>query len=157
METGIHAFSNVNTILQGLIWFWSDGSKFDYSDWHTGEPNNGGNNERCVEMGYGGNIQPTHVVYVLNLFYHHFFIWYETRTVPNVISNLARFITHLCLQIPDCTNAYFAMSFSEYRDFQFPQMRIAGMMQAVTRISLSSVTKWLGLTQIDKLKSHVCP
>ncbi|XP_016135121.1 ladderlectin-like [Sinocyclocheilus grahami] len=36
------------------IWFWSDGSAFEYSDWHTGEPSNGGGNERCVEMGYGG-------------------------------------------------------------------------------------------------------
>ncbi|XP_016375363.1 galactose-specific lectin nattectin-like [Sinocyclocheilus rhinocerous] len=34
------------------VWFWSDGSKFEYSDWHTGEPN-GKINENCVEMGYG--------------------------------------------------------------------------------------------------------
>ncbi|XP_067298921.1 ladderlectin [Pseudorasbora parva] len=38
---------------QELIWFWSDGSKFEYNDWHTGEPNNGGGAERCVEMGFG--------------------------------------------------------------------------------------------------------
>ncbi|KAK2908599.1 hypothetical protein Q8A67_004436 [Cirrhinus molitorella] len=38
---------------KAFVWFWSDGSKFEYSDWHTGEPNNGGEAERCVEMGYG--------------------------------------------------------------------------------------------------------
>ncbi|XP_051983299.1 ladderlectin [Xyrauchen texanus] len=38
---------------QDYIWFWSDGSKFDYNDWHSGEPNNGGESEKCVEMAYG--------------------------------------------------------------------------------------------------------
>ncbi|XP_051767806.1 ladderlectin [Ctenopharyngodon idella] len=42
---------------QAFIWFWSDGSKFEYNDWHTGEPNNGGDAERCVEMGYGDEIR----------------------------------------------------------------------------------------------------
>ncbi|XP_026129646.1 ladderlectin [Carassius auratus] len=37
-----------------FVWFWSDGSKFEFSDWHTGEPNNYGGSEKCVEMGYGG-------------------------------------------------------------------------------------------------------
>ncbi|XP_043097138.1 ladderlectin [Puntigrus tetrazona] len=39
--------------IKGFMWFWSDGSKFEYNDWHSGEPNNGGGNERCVEMGFG--------------------------------------------------------------------------------------------------------
>ncbi|KAK7162145.1 hypothetical protein R3I94_004710 [Phoxinus phoxinus] len=39
---------------QEFIWFWSDGSKFEYNDWHTDEPNNTGGSERCVEMAYGG-------------------------------------------------------------------------------------------------------
>lgn len=41
---------------QEFMWFWSDGSKFEYNEWSTGEPNNYGGDERCVEMGYGGNI-----------------------------------------------------------------------------------------------------
>ncbi|XP_072543317.1 macrophage mannose receptor 1-like isoform X1 [Salminus brasiliensis] len=33
-------------------WIWSDGSNFSYSDWYTGEPNNGvGDN--CVTLKYG--------------------------------------------------------------------------------------------------------
>ncbi|XP_056307509.1 ladderlectin-like [Danio aesculapii] len=39
------------------IWFWSDGSKFEYSAWHSGEPNNGGNAERCAEMGFGDELR----------------------------------------------------------------------------------------------------
>ncbi|XDV14631.1 hypothetical protein PO909_014853 [Leuciscus waleckii] len=38
---------------QEYMWFWSDGSKFEYNDWNTGEPNNYGGSERCAEMGYG--------------------------------------------------------------------------------------------------------
>lgn len=62
MET-IHAFNNVNTVFQAFMWFWSDGSKFEYNDWNTGEPNNDGGYERCVEMGYGGNISPMLSIY----------------------------------------------------------------------------------------------
>ncbi|XP_042589383.1 ladderlectin-like [Cyprinus carpio] len=40
--------------IKDFIWFWSDGSKFEFSDWQTGEPNNGmRKDENCVEMGYG--------------------------------------------------------------------------------------------------------
>ncbi|KAI7811197.1 ladderlectin [Triplophysa rosa] len=38
---------------QDFIWFWSDGSRFVYKDWHTGEPNNAEGAEKCLEMGYG--------------------------------------------------------------------------------------------------------
>jgi len=54
-------------LFQEFIWFWSDGSKFEYNDWHTGEPNNDAGRERCAEMGYGGNISTA--VHILNLQY----------------------------------------------------------------------------------------
>lgn len=41
-------------IFQDFIWLWSDGSKFDFTAWHTDEPNNAGWAEKCVEMNYGG-------------------------------------------------------------------------------------------------------
>ncbi|XP_078144626.1 galactose-specific lectin nattectin-like isoform X2 [Centroberyx gerrardi] len=36
------------------VWMWTDGSKVDYTNWHTGEPNNL-NAEHCLEMNFGGN------------------------------------------------------------------------------------------------------
>ncbi|XP_071372769.1 C-type mannose receptor 2-like [Centroberyx affinis] len=38
---------------QNFLWFWSDGSRFDYQLWGSKEPNNYGNTEHCVEMNYG--------------------------------------------------------------------------------------------------------
>ncbi|XP_058236013.1 ladderlectin [Hemibagrus wyckioides] len=39
---------------QNSVWLWSDGSVFDFSLWHSGEPNHGrGGREHCVEMNYG--------------------------------------------------------------------------------------------------------
>uniref|UniRef100_UPI003AAD5165 ladderlectin-like n=1 Tax=Centroberyx gerrardi TaxID=166262 RepID=UPI003AAD5165 len=38
---------------QNRLWFWSDGSRFDYQLWNSGEPNSYKNREHCVEMNYG--------------------------------------------------------------------------------------------------------
>ncbi|KAM9751477.1 galactose-specific lectin nattectin-like [Menidia menidia] len=35
-------------------WMWSDGSAFDYSVWHKGEPSNYRGTEHCTEMYYRG-------------------------------------------------------------------------------------------------------
>ncbi|XP_071390771.1 ladderlectin-like [Centroberyx affinis] len=39
---------------QNRLWFWSDGSRFDYQLWNSGEPNNYGGRKPCIEMNYGG-------------------------------------------------------------------------------------------------------
>ncbi|KAM9455086.1 ladderlectin [Clarias gariepinus] len=38
------------------VWFWSDGSVFDFTKWHSGEPNNPEGYERCLEMNYGDEV-----------------------------------------------------------------------------------------------------
>ncbi|XP_071315774.1 ladderlectin-like isoform X1 [Trachinotus anak] len=35
------------------IWFWSDGSRFHYSHWCQGEPNNSGGRQHCLQMNFG--------------------------------------------------------------------------------------------------------
>nr|BAE45334.1 C-type lectin [Spirinchus lanceolatus] len=41
---------------QDRVWFWSDGSSFDYAAWAAGEPNNyGGRREPCIEMNWGAD------------------------------------------------------------------------------------------------------
>ncbi|XP_045544740.1 ladderlectin-like [Salmo salar] len=49
--TWIGGFNSV----QNKLWFWSDGSKFDYQSWGQGEPNNYGGNEHCLQMNAGGD------------------------------------------------------------------------------------------------------
>ncbi|KAK2817702.1 hypothetical protein Q7C36_021635 [Tachysurus vachellii] len=41
---------------QDSWWLWSDGSVFDFSAWHSGEPNHAGQQEHCVEMNYGDEV-----------------------------------------------------------------------------------------------------
>ncbi|XP_028263665.1 ladderlectin-like [Parambassis ranga] len=35
------------------VWFWSDGTTFDYAKWCRGQPDNFGGNQGCAYMNYG--------------------------------------------------------------------------------------------------------
>ncbi|XP_023201741.1 ladderlectin-like, partial [Xiphophorus maculatus] len=37
-----------------FIWLWSDGSRFDYTHWCSGQNNNDGGNQRCLQINYSG-------------------------------------------------------------------------------------------------------
>ncbi|KAG5264620.1 hypothetical protein AALO_G00256190 [Alosa alosa] len=41
---------------QNGIWFWSDGSRFTFTLWNPGEPNNGNGGEQCLHMNWGGTL-----------------------------------------------------------------------------------------------------
>uniref|UniRef100_A0A672NK09 Galactose-specific lectin nattectin-like n=1 Tax=Sinocyclocheilus grahami TaxID=75366 RepID=A0A672NK09_SINGR len=36
-------------------WIWSDGSPFNYTSWCSGEPNNAGDAENCLELAHSSN------------------------------------------------------------------------------------------------------
>ncbi|KAL0970683.1 hypothetical protein UPYG_G00245660 [Umbra pygmaea] len=45
--------ANIETV-ENRLWFWSDGSVFDYQNWADGEPNNfNGVREPCILMNFG--------------------------------------------------------------------------------------------------------
>lgn len=46
--------TNSNVFLQEKQWFWSDGTRFDYTIWANGEPNNGEGQQHCIQMNFGG-------------------------------------------------------------------------------------------------------
>ncbi|XP_070695380.1 galactose-specific lectin nattectin-like [Pempheris klunzingeri] len=48
-----------DTIKEGL-WMWTDGSRFDFKLWLTGEPNNGHKREHCLELNYLGGPNDVH-------------------------------------------------------------------------------------------------
>uniref|UniRef100_A0A667YIT1 C-type lectin domain-containing protein n=1 Tax=Myripristis murdjan TaxID=586833 RepID=A0A667YIT1_9TELE len=55
-ETGQHprTWIGATDSNQNSLWFWTDGSRFDYSAWDTAQPDNWKGTEHCVEMNHGG-------------------------------------------------------------------------------------------------------
>uniref|UniRef100_A0A3B4HDM3 Ladderlectin-like n=1 Tax=Pundamilia nyererei TaxID=303518 RepID=A0A3B4HDM3_9CICH len=35
------------------VWKWSDGSQFDFTNWRSGQPNNSGGDQDCMEINFG--------------------------------------------------------------------------------------------------------
>ncbi|GLD50606.1 galactose-specific lectin nattectin-like protein [Lates japonicus] len=50
----LHTWIGGHDAVREGTWMWSDGTKFDYTRWSIGEPNNYGT-EHCIEMNWGGN------------------------------------------------------------------------------------------------------
>ncbi|XP_078146313.1 ladderlectin-like [Centroberyx gerrardi] len=46
---------------QNRTWFWSDGSSFDYQYWASGEPNNYGGRQPCIQMDFGERLMSEQV------------------------------------------------------------------------------------------------
>ncbi|XP_010864554.2 ladderlectin-like [Esox lucius] len=38
---------------ENRVWFWSDGTRFDYHNWASGEPNKAGGKEPCIQTNAG--------------------------------------------------------------------------------------------------------
>ncbi|XP_028262903.1 ladderlectin-like isoform X2 [Parambassis ranga] len=53
--TNGHAWIGGSDSLQEGLWYWSDGTTFEYKKWCPGEPDNGGGNQDCAYMNYGSN------------------------------------------------------------------------------------------------------
>ncbi|XP_031417447.1 ladderlectin-like [Clupea harengus] len=48
-----------NDAAQEGLWIWSDGSKFNYTKWYRGEPNNYDGKEHCIVMNWAGVFKKT--------------------------------------------------------------------------------------------------
>ncbi|XP_029919787.1 ladderlectin-like [Myripristis murdjan] len=48
--------------VQNNMWFWSDGSRFDFQFWSWKEPSDYLDREACIEMNYGGRLGARHCI-----------------------------------------------------------------------------------------------
>ena len=49
-------FSFCVSFCQEGLWLWSDGSRFYYTSWSPGQPDNNGGAEHCIDMNFGGTV-----------------------------------------------------------------------------------------------------
>ncbi|KAM9335722.1 type-2 ice-structuring protein-like [Symphorus nematophorus] len=50
--TGMETWIGGSDAQEENHWFWSDGTRFNYNNWCTGEPNNSRRKQHCLQMNY---------------------------------------------------------------------------------------------------------
>uniref|UniRef100_A0A8C4T625 C-type lectin domain-containing protein n=1 Tax=Erpetoichthys calabaricus TaxID=27687 RepID=A0A8C4T625_ERPCA len=53
-STGPPTWLGGSNCQQTSSWLWTDGSPWDFTKWHWGEPNNFGGTENCIHINYAG-------------------------------------------------------------------------------------------------------
>ena len=97
------------------LWFWSDGSRFDFTTWSPGQPDNHGGQEHCVEMNTAGTVTTIQIIFLLQwkswipwnqLHIHNYIYTYKNSShnhgmVIMVIMVSPPSVLH-CITVPQC-------------------------------------------------------
>lgn len=114
-------WSYIYSIVQENAWFWIDGTPFKFTNWCAGDPDDYNNNQRCIQINYGGKSQ--HIIYLKSE------RWSDKRQVCWNILVLA------------ATRFWFCVPPTEFCVLWCLQVANAGMTWSVTRHFHRSVSK----------------